>query len=95
MDLNQILTDTMKSLGYSDKLTAKAMEDLEKVIATRYYNRIVALLPPTTTKDVKANDYQAIIEIARQSLDQSTLQDSLLVITKDTVNEYIDLIINK
>ena len=92
MDLNQVLAHTMESLGYSDKLTRKALDDLEKVIASRYYNRIVSLLPPSTTQDIEVGDFKSAIEMARQNIDQSTLQDSLLEIAKETIGEYVEAI---
>lgn len=95
MDLSQILTQTMKFLGYSDKLTTKALGDLERVIAVRFYNKIVAICPHSTTKDIEANDYQAIIEVARQNIDKITLQDCLVEITRETIDEYVSAITSK
>lgn len=95
IDLSQVLTQTMKSLGFSDKLTTKALGDLEKVVAVRVYNKIISLLPPSTTKEFKTNDYQSIIEVARQNIDQNTLQDCVLDIVKNTLDEYFDLMTDK
>lgn len=95
MDLNQVLIQVMKSLGYSDKLIAKALDDLEKVIASRYYNRIVSLLPSSTTDGIETGDYQSAIEVARQTLDSSTLQECLIEITKETIDEYVEAVTNK
>ena len=95
MDLNQVLTHTMELLGYSDKLTRKALDDLEKVIASRYYNRIVSLLLPSITEGIEIGDYQSAIEVARQTLDSSTLQDCWIEITKETIDEYVEAVTSK
>lgn len=90
INLKLALTSTLKSLGYSDSLTNKALTDLEQVIAIRYYNRIVSLLPKTSTTDLVEGDHQKVIELAKGAIDQATLQDQLLAITKEVVSEYLE-----
>lgn len=90
LNLKQALATTFKSLGYSDSLSDIALTDLEKVIAIRYYNRLVSLLPKASTQDLVEGDYQAVIEIAIGVIDQATLQDQLLAITKEVLLEYLE-----
>lgn len=90
INLKLALTSTLKSLGYSDSLTNKALTDLEQVIAIRYYNRLVSLMPKAITTDLTEGDYQKVIELAKGVIDQATLQDQLLAITKEVLTEYLE-----
>lgn len=90
LNLKQALASTFKSLGYSDALSNKAMTDLEQVIAIRYYNRILSLLPIASITDLTKGEHAKVIELAKDSIDQGTLHDQLLAITKEVLSEYLE-----
>lgn len=90
LNLKQALANTFKSLGYSYSLSEKAITNLEQVVAIRYYNRLVSLLPKAITTDLAEGNHQKVIELAKEFIDQSTLHDQLLSIIKDVISEYLE-----
>lgn len=95
LSLQEALNSTLSSLGYSTELTSKSLSDLEQVIAIRFYNKLISMLPKEVLSNISAGNNQQVIENAKQFIDTATLQDQLLAITKEVVSEYIDIITTK
>lgn len=86
----EIINKIFTSLGYDEKLQAQAISDLEKVIAIRYYNKLVTVLPESSLSHINDSNQEKIIELARHYLNEETLQTLLLETTESTLYEYLN-----
>lgn len=90
MNLTKVLDQTLQFLGYSEKLKKQTFSDLEEIISIRYYKKIQALLITSNINIENINDINSINALAKKNIDQDTLNNMLLEITKETINEYFE-----
>lgn len=90
LDLSNVLTQTMQFLGYSNKLTNQALDDLEKLISMRFYNKLIILLPESIINEAKVEDIKSIAELCKANIKQNILDRTLIDITRETINEYFE-----
>src|SRR3989338_9390373 len=93
-NLSEQIRELLKTLNFSDKLTEQAIADLEKIVAIRYYNRLVSILPDDVVS-VIPNDqknYEEVIHQAEKHIAQDILEKTLLQIVREVITEYFEAV---